>query len=140
MRAVRYQVARAGLRAWRVFREFALAVATPLVEKGPQLGVAAETVGSRVVLSMKRVVVLIFAVVVARQVAHAGVTDWPLATLAIIVIVALPLMTVLEKADPKETVRLVRALLARIGLPSKWDDHRDDDFSGAAQPVAASAR
>ena len=136
---------RIGLRAWRVVCDVSVALSSPLLEKGAGLTRATDALDLPVVLSMKRLIVLIFAVVVARQVAQAGVTDWPLATLAITTICALPLLAALEKADPADVLALVRTMLAKVTQqagsvlkaldairPSKYDDHRNDGPTPAA--------
>ena len=135
---VQLRLRRFGRHGWRVIRVIVLAFVSPLFEKGPSLGRVARALEIPLVLSMRRLVVLGFAVAVARQVALAGVTSWPEATLAIMIVIALPLMAALERVDPEETVKLAHALITRLGVgtartvgslyamePSKFDDHRD---------------
>lgn len=95
-----------------------------------------------IVFSMSRVVVLAFAVGLMRQLWYAGIAGWPEATLAIAVVLALPLLGALERVAPEHVIDLTTALFNRFGVgegrritsayagdprePSKLDDHRRD--------------
>jgi hypothetical protein len=114
-----------------------LAALTPLHEKN-----ALKTVGVRapMVLSMSRLIVLAFTVVVLRQLWRVGVAGWPDATLAVTVVLALPIVGALERVSPEQVTEVARALVGRLGVgegrrigsvfssrePSKYDDHRQD--------------
>ena len=121
----------------RAARAVLIAVVTPLLEKNP-----AKTVAFRLplVFSMARLIVLAFAVGMLRQIWYAGVAAWPDATLAIAIVVALPILGALDKVSPSQVVDLGKALLDRFGVgavrdfasvysrePSKFDDHRSDE-------------
>jgi hypothetical protein len=115
-----------------------LALLTPLLEKNLIKTLSFE---APVVFSMSRVIVLAFAIGELRQIWRAGVAGWPEATLAIAIVLALPLLGALERVRPSEVVGLAKSLVARFGEggvrrmgsvfeyrePSKYDDHRDDD-------------
>jgi hypothetical protein len=120
-------------------RTILLAVLTPLLEKNviKTLGVEAP-----VVFSMSRVIVLAFAVAMLHQIWHAGIAGWPEATLAIAIVLALPMLAALERVKPSEVVALAKTLVNRFGVgntremtsvyaesaePSKYDDHRADE-------------
>jgi hypothetical protein len=113
-------------------------VVTPLLEKNVIKTLSFE---APVVFSMSRVIVLAFAIGELRQMWRAGIAGWPEATLAIAIVLALPLLGALERVRPHEVVGLAKALLARFGEggvrpmasvydakrePSKFDDHRND--------------
>ena len=120
-------------------RSIALAAITPLLEKN-----ALKTVNMDVpvVFSMSRLVVLVFATGVMRQLWSAGIAGWPDATLAIAVVLALPILGALDRVAPERIVDLATALIGRVGTgdtrrvanayagtdrePSKYDDHRID--------------
>jgi hypothetical protein len=119
-----------------------LAVVTPLLEKNL---VKTLSLDAPVVFSMSRVIVLAFAVGELRQIWRAGIAGWPEATLAIAIVLALPLLGALERARPAEVLDLAKTLISRFGVggvrpmasvyapqrePSKFDDHREDG-SGA---------
>jgi hypothetical protein len=118
---------------------FVIIVLSPLIEKrgpGPYDGAGPW------MLSMKRVIVVLFAGVCAGQIAATGVVGWPMATLSVAIVVALPLMTALEAMPPHAALELAEHVIARLGVgstggtgaapahrapePSKWDDHRID--------------
>lgn len=119
-------------------RAVLLAALTPLHEKNAMKTVAVE---SPVVLSMSRLIVLAFAVGVLRQLWQAGIAGWPEATLAIAIVLALPIVGALERVSPEQVTEVARALIGRLGAggvrgvasvyaarePSKYDDHRVDD-------------
>ena len=125
----------AGVRA--VIAGVLLAALTPLHEKNALKTVA---VRAPMVLSMSRLIVLAFAVVVLRQLWRVGVAGWPDATLAVTVVLALPIVGALERVSPEQVTEVARALVGRLGVgegrrigsaftpsePSKYDDHRQD--------------
>ena len=114
-----------------------LAALSPLHEKNALKTVA---VRAPMVLSMSRLIVLAFAVVTLRQLWRAGVAGWPDATLAVTVVLALPIVGALERVSPEQVTEVARALVGRLGAgegrrigsvyssqePSKYDDHRQD--------------
>ena len=120
-------------------RCIALAAVTPLLEKN-----VLKTLNMDVplVFSMSRLVVLAFATGVMRQLWYAGIAGWPDATLAIAVVLALPILGALDRVAPERVVDLATTLLGRVGNgearrvtnayagtdrePSKFDDHRAD--------------
>ena len=91
---------------------------------------------------MSRLVVLAFAFAMLRQIWHAGIAGWPEATLAIAVVLALPLVSALEQVAPDQVVSLGKTLLSRFGVgaarregsiytsdvrePMKFDEHWGD--------------
>jgi hypothetical protein len=86
-----------------------LAALTPLLEKNV---LKTLPLNLAVVFSMSRVIVLAFAVAVLRQIWRSGISGWPDATLAIAVVLALPLLGALERAKPADVVELAKALLS----------------------------
>jgi hypothetical protein len=120
-------------------RAVALAALTPLLEKNVIKTIALDV---PVVFSMSRLVVLTFAVAMLRQLWRVGAAGWPDATLAIAIVLALPLLGALERVDAGDVVALARVLVRRFGVgdvprtavpdahpssePSKYDDHRSD--------------
>jgi hypothetical protein len=123
-------------------RQFFLALLTPLLEKNVVKTLAFD---APFVFSMSRVIVLAFAIGELRQIWRAGIAGWPEATLAIAIVLALPLLGALERARPSEVLELAKTLISRFGIggvrpmasvyapkrePSKFDDHREDG-SGA---------
>jgi hypothetical protein len=113
-----------------------LALITPLLEKNVLKTLSLDV---PVIFSMSRIIVLAFAATVLRQIWRAGVAGWPDATLAIAIVLALPLLGALERVGPEQVVELAKTLLTRVGTggvrnmasvygeePSKFDDHRDD--------------
>jgi peptidoglycan/LPS O-acetylase OafA/YrhL len=120
-------------------RTILLALLTPLVEKNVMKTLALDL---PMVFSMSRLIVLAFAAGMLRQLWRAGVAGWPEATLAIAIVLALPILSALEHATPVRVLELARALIDRVGVggvrqvasvydrsrePSKYDDHRQDD-------------
>jgi peptidoglycan/LPS O-acetylase OafA/YrhL len=116
----------------------ALSALTPLLEKNVVKTVALDL---PVVFSMSRLIVLAFAAGMLRQLWRAGVAGWPEATLAIAIVLALPILSALEHATPTQVLDLARALIDRLGVggvrqvasvydrsrePSKYDDHHQD--------------
>ena len=110
-------------------RTILLALVTPLLEKNVVKTLAFD---APFVFSMSRVIVLAFAIGELRQMWRAGIAGWPEATLAIAIVLALPLLGALERARPSEVLELAKTLLSRFGVggvsrePSKFDDHRED--------------
>ena|SRR5690349_16958172 len=113
-----------------------LALVTPLLEKNPVKALAADTA---LVFSMTRLIWLAFAITCLRQIAAAGVAGWPEATLAIAIVLAPPLLSALERVEPKDVLAFGQVLLGRFGLgearrltnvyaeePSPHDDHHND--------------
>ena len=117
----------------------ALAVVTPLLEKNVLKTLHMDV---PLVFSMSRLVVLAFATGVMRQLWYAGIAGWPDATLAIAVVLALPILGALDRVAPERVVDVATALVGRVGTgearrvanayagadrePSKYDDHRAD--------------
>ena len=114
------------------------ALLTPLLEKN---AIKTLSINTPVVFSMSRVIVLSFAIAVMRQIWRAGIAGWPDATLAIAIVLALPLLGALERVRPTDVVELAKTLVSRFGVgavrsvrsvydaerePSKFDDHRED--------------
>lgn len=126
---------RPGLRA--ALAGVLLAALSPLHEKNALKTVA---VRAPMVLSMSRLIVLAFAVVTLRQLWRVGVAGWPDATLAVTVVLAIPIVGALERVSPEQVTEVARALVGRLGAgegrrigsvyssqePSKYDDHRQD--------------
>ena len=111
------------------------AIITPLLEKNPAKALA--TPGSAFVFSMSRLIVLAFAAAMLRQVWRTGVSGWPDATLAIAIVLALPLLGALDRATPEQVLALGSALIGRFGIgearlagwsydgePTRFDNHR----------------
>lgn len=114
-----------------------IAIITPLLEKNP-----AKIASFRLplVFSMARLIILGFAIGVLHEIWRAGVVGWPEATLAMAIVLALPILGALERVPPGDALKLGGALLERFGVgpirgagsvfsrePSKHDDHRSDD-------------
>src|SRR5690242_1742213 len=114
------------------------ALLTPLLEKN---AIKTLSIDTPVVFSMSRLIVLSFAIAVMRQIWRAGIAGWPDATLAIAIVLALPMLGALERVRPTEVVELAKTLVSRFGVgavrsmrsvygaerePSKFDDHSDD--------------
>jgi hypothetical protein len=101
-------------RQWsRAIRAVSLAIVTPLLEKNVLKTISLDV---PVVFSMSRVVVLGFAVGMLRQIWYAGVAGWPEATLAIAIVLALPLLGALERIAPKQVVALTKTLAGQFGV------------------------
>lgn len=113
-----------------------LALVTPLLEKNPVKTLAADTA---LVFSMTRLIWLAFAIACLRQIGAAGVAGWPEATLAIAIVLAPPLLSALERVEPRDVLSFGQVLLGRLGLgearrlanvygeePSPHDDHQAD--------------
>jgi hypothetical protein len=135
-------------RSWRRVPRYAriivLALLTPLFEKNPSKTMTFSRCHVPMVLSMARVIVLLFAAAMLHLIRRAGVAGWPDATLSMAIVLALPLLSALERVRPEHTVALFKTLARRFGAgavrtvgnvyamppavrePSKYDDHRDD--------------
>ena len=127
------------MRVLSILRAFSLALLTPLLEKSA-LKIFAVDVA--LVFSMSRIIVLGFAWALLHQIWRAGVAGWPEATLAIAIVLALPMLGALERVPPEQVLAYTRLLFDRLGNgavrkvtsayagpspePSKFDDHRDD--------------
>lgn len=143
---IRINLARASKRGLRLARAIILALVTPLLEKNPLKTATFSLCYVPMVLSMARVIVLLFAIRMLDQVKRAGVAGWPESTLCIAIVLALPLLNALDRVGARETIELTKTLFARLGRgatrevanvydrePSKRDDHRsDDDLERAA--------
>lgn len=127
---------RAACATSRCIRAALAAALTPLLEKNPT---KIASFSLPLVFSMTRLIVLAFAIALLRQIWRAGIVAWPEATLAISVVLALPILAAIERATPTEVMDLAKALVGRFGAgaartvatvfgsePSKYDDHRED--------------
>ena len=126
-------------KGFRLARTIVLSLLTPLLEKNV---LKTLSIDLPVVFSMSRVIVLAFAVAMLRQIWRAGIAGWPDATVAIAVVLALPIVSALQRATPQEVLSVAGTLLNRFGVgtarglgsvygthstePSKFDDHRAD--------------
>jgi hypothetical protein len=126
-------------RGFRFARALVLALVTPLLEKNPCKTATFSLCYVPLVLSMARVIVLLFALAMLHQVLEAGVAGWPDATLCIAIVLALPLLNALDRVSAEETIAVAKALFRRLGQgatrqvrsvfagePNKYDDHTDD--------------
>lgn len=117
-------------------RRVCLAALSPLLEKN---AVKTLPLDVPVVFSMSRVIVIAFALAMLRQIWKAGIAGWPDATLAIAVVLALPILSAFERVKPSDVLELANTLVSRFGIganrtmgtvysrePSKFDDHRSD--------------
>jgi hypothetical protein len=110
-------------------RTIALAALTPLLEKNVTKTLALDVPA---VFSMSRVIVLAFAIGMLRQIWRDGVAGWPSATLAIAIVLALPILGALDRTTPGQVLDIAKTLVGRFGIggvtgePSKYDDHRSD--------------
>ena len=93
-----------------------MALITPLLEKNPAKALA--TPAGAFVFSMSRLIVLAFAAAMLRQVWHAGVAGWPDATLAIAIVLALPLLGALDRASPEQVPSSAASASAKRALPA----------------------
>ena len=132
-------VARWTKRGFRFAQAVVLALVTPLLEKNPSKTATFSLCYVPLVLSMARVIVLLFALAMLHQVLRAGVAGWPEATLCIAIVLALPLLNALDRLSARETIAVAKTLFGRFGhgatrqlgsvfaeSPSKFDDHRED--------------
>ena len=106
----------------RVVKSAGTTVLSPVLEKNITKTMA---VDSPLVVSMSRLIALAFAVVTLREFWHSGIDGWPDATLGIVTVLAVPLISAIGRANPDEVLALTRVLVARTA-PSKFDDHRTD--------------
>ena len=141
-----------GRQGWKYARITLLALITPLLEKNPCKTKTISRCAVPVVLSMARVIVLAFAVAMIRQVVRAGIAGWPEATLCIAIVIAIPLLSALERVKAEDVLAFSKSVVQRFGQgetrtvastysvkPSKHDDHTDDSDQGSAvgdQPSA----
>jgi hypothetical protein len=139
-----------GGAAIEAIRALVLAIATPLLEKNAAKTVAARSLKVPVVFSMTRVVVLAFAISMVHESWYAGIAGWPEATLAIAIVLTMPILSALERVTPEQAITLAKAMLGRFGVgatrrgvenvmgrePSKYDDHRDDGDDDALDDAA----
>jgi hypothetical protein len=110
-------------------RAVVLALATPLLEKNPL-----KTVGlaQPVVFSMARVIVLGFAVAMVRRIWSGGIGGWPEAGLAIAVVLAIPILTALDRVRADDVRSLTTVLVERIGISAvRPTTQRGETSSGA---------
>jgi hypothetical protein len=127
---------RRGAGAIGAVRVVLLALVTPLLEKNPVKTLAADTA---LVFSMTRLIWLAFAIACLRQIGVAGIAAWPEATLSISIVLAPPLLSALERLEPRDVLSFGQVLLGRFGLgearrltsvyaeePSKHDNHQSD--------------
>ena len=63
---------------------------------------------------MSRVIVLAFAIGELRQMWRAGIAGWPEATLAIAIVLALPLLGAIERARPADVMELAKTLVVTL--------------------------
>ena len=112
---------------YKVVRTIGTSALTPVLEKNVVKTLATN---SAFVVSMSRVIVVAFAAVMLKQFWQSGIGGWPDAALGIAIVLALPIMSSLEHANPDEILAVTRLLLAKFGgagvEPSKLDDHRSD--------------
>jgi len=100
-----------------------LGALTPLLEKNVLKTLPLKAGSSRVpvVFSMSRVIVLAFAIAMFRHIWRVGVPGWPDATLAITIVLALPLLGALERVRPTAMAEIAKTLIARLGVGSTND-------------------
>jgi hypothetical protein len=147
---IRINLARGSRKGFRLARTIVLALVTPLFEKNPVKVATFSRCYVPLVLSMARVIVLLFAVFMLAQVKRHGIVGWPEATLCIAIVLALPLLNALERVNPHETISVAKSLFGRFGIgaargfasgyerePSKLDDHRADAGETPALDQAA---
>lgn len=96
----------------KLCRAIGIAALTPLLEKNV---IKTLSLDVPVVFSMSRVIVFAFAVTVLRHIWCTGIAGWPDATLAIAIVLALPLLGALERVKPTDVVELAKTLIARFG-------------------------
>src|SRR5579862_3352164 len=144
MRAIAFMEWLAG-GALTMARALLLAILTPLLEKNAEKTVAARSLKVPVVFSMARVIVLAFAISMLHESWVSGIAGWPEATLSIAVVLAMPLLSALERLKPAQAFALVKDVLDRFGHgetragvppfldrePRKTDDHRIDTRGNA---------
>jgi len=94
-------------------RRVCLAALSPLLEKN---AVKTLPLDVPVVFSMSRVIVIAFAVAMLRQIWNAGIAGWPDATLAIAIVLALPILSAFERVKPSDILELANTLVSRFGI------------------------
>ena len=120
-------------------RAVALAAVTPLLEKNATKTFAVDV---PLVFSMSRIVVLAFATGMVRQLWKVGIVSWPEATLAMTIVLALPMLGALERAAPEQAFDVLKSVIGRFGVgdqrsaitlfpldgqePSRHDNHWSD--------------
>src|SRR5437868_8495433 len=97
----------------RAARTVFLAALTPLLEKNV---VKTLSLDVPLVFSMGRLIVLGFAVAMLRQIWRAGIAGWPDATLAMAIVLAIPVFGALERVKPAEVVTLASTVINRFGV------------------------
>jgi hypothetical protein len=102
-------------RIFRHARVIVIALVTPLLEKNPMKTATFSFYYVPMVLSMARVIVLLFALRMLDQVKRGGVSGWPEATLCIAIVLALPLLNALERVSARGTIEVANSLLGAIG-------------------------
>jgi hypothetical protein len=103
-------------RGSRMARALVLALVTPLLEKNPSKTATFSLCYVPMVLSMARVIVLLFALVMLEQVRRSGVSAWPTAALCIAIVWALPVLNALERVSAEDTIAVAKALFRRVGV------------------------
>lgn len=137
--AARTATATATERVAELSRLVALAAITPLLEKN---AIKTLALGVPLVFSMSRIVVLAFAAGMVRQLWKVGIVSWPEATLAMTIVLALPMLGALERAAPEQALDVLKTLIGRFGVgdqraalrllrpdsqdPSPYDNHWSD--------------
>jgi hypothetical protein len=108
-----------------LLKSLGVAALTPVLEKNVVKTLAMD---SPLVVSMSRLIAMVFAAVVLREYWQTGIDGWPDATVGIATVIALPMMNAIERAKPDDVMAITRLLLARMRgpEPSKLDDHRID--------------
>ena len=113
-----------------------------LERAGLAVALAAARMGARY---GSRVIVLAFSAAMIRQIWSGGVAGWPDAALSIAVVLAIPILSALERVKPMDVLDVAKAMLGRWGIgesrpsssvydsrPSRWDDHSADEPRRAA--------
>lgn len=127
------------MNRYRSLRAIVFALVTPLLEKNPAKTLMLD---APYIFSMSRLIVLAFAVAMLRQIWRAGVAGWPEATLAMTIVLAIPVLGALGRATPRDVLEVAKTVVGRFGVgatrgvgslfaeePSKFDDHRTDGTS-----------
>ena len=86
-----------------------------------------------VVFSMSRVIVLAFAIAMFRQIWRAGIAGWPDATLAIAIVLALPMLGALERVKPADALEFAKSLISRFGVGGVRPERASVYARGAVQ-------
>jgi hypothetical protein len=93
-----------------------LPLISPLFEKNPEKTKTLSRCHVPMVLSMARVIVLLFAAVMLRQIYRFGIAGWPDATLCISIVLAIPVLGALERVKPAEAVEFGKTVVRRFGV------------------------